>query len=504
MTCRPKTLDKFLLHKEAKQALINWLTKVIQEQKSKSNNNVVVVSGAPGVGKSTLVELVCMHFGLVPYVFDTCMFEDTDQLVLRLGALRHTTRDLQKNKFAIIIEGADSMGATMSQAVMRLLPAMHAPVLVVCNNAYSPFPRDLCRNHAHVRLFPVPDRQLFQLSISMYEASRKLLGAHKYDGDIRRSDVDHVVQSSMGDIRRCRHLTEVTLGASNSARSKLIAVGNGDAHFASPFEIAKRLFDPKSTFATRSSVIDAADDKPLSILFIQHNYLSNSETIDSLLEVAEYLSMSDRFDRVDMPEHYSQLMGATSAAVYLRDNARKIEFPKKFFEGERKGKAAAVLDAMRETKVGMRYSRREGLVMDVHQHLTGARYVLAVGRDEKRALQYAAIANEFGLDTFRDKDTSQILLRKIQEQEGVRRASAPTFKPADGDRYEAAVLAGIVSEVQPAPPPAAQPQVEKKRKVEEVKEVFEAPMAKDIKGYKKAKKQTQLTNFFTRGPAQKK
>jgi len=507
VTCRPKTLDEFVLHKEAKQELVNWITKVIREHKTKSNNNVVVVSGATGVGKSTLVELLCIKFGFVPYVFDTSLAEDTDQLVLRLGALRHMTVDFRRDKFSVIIEGVDTVGAVMSQAIGRLLPAMHVPVFVVCNNAYSPFPRELCRHHAHVRLFPIPDRQLFQLSISMYEATRKALGAHKYDGEIRRSDVNYIVQSSMGDISRCRHLTSFTLGAASAARSKLVAVGSADLHLVNPFEVAKRLFDPNSTLSARERVLEATDDKPLAILFVYHNYLTPTETLESISALTDNLSMSDVFDRFDMPEHFCHLTGAAAAPLSMRDGTKKMDFPKRFFEMERKNKVSAVLEAMRETKAGLRYSRKAGLVMDVHQHLTSAKYVAAVGKDEKNALQYTHIANEFGLDAFRDKQTSLLLLRKIQEQEGVKRASAPTFRPVDDDRHGAAVLAGIVSEVQPAAaaqPQLQQPESQKKRKAMDDAVLLEAPMAKDIKGYKKAKKQTHLTSFFTRGPAQKK
>ncbi len=84
--------------------------------------------------------------------------------------------------------------------------------------------------------------------------------------------------------------------------------------------------------------------------------------------------------------------------------------------------------------------------------MTGKGYTKAVGKDPARAAAYHATLSEFGLDSFRDKTTAELVLRKVQEEQQIKRAAAPTFKSADGDQYEALVMANLLSTDTGAPP----------------------------------------------------
>ena len=457
--CRPTTLDQFKIHYRAKMDLVEWFSKAVNSKDTHATGaNLVVVSGPPGIGKTTLVELVCYAFRYTRYIFDTASFESLEQLVTKLGGLKFMVKDVKGRNFCIILDGGDSVSTDMAGAIARLVPSLHVPIVVICNNPYSPFPRTLTQRHKHVRLYPVADKDMFQLSLRMFEAARKPRETHESVGEIRHSDVKHIALSSMGDIRRCRHMTSLTLRATGGTDMKYQM---SDRYMTNPFDVASVMLNPSTTLATRMATLENTDNPALATLFVFCNAPG-----DALGAISEWLSISDMFDRHDMPSHFSEIMGGAAAASTFIGATPKLEFPRQFFDMRNRTRTTQVLSAMRETGAGMRYSRRRGLLMDVHQHLTGKGYVTAAGATHQGAQQYADLVRVFGLDTFKDKTTSLLMLRKVYEREDIKRSKSETFKTADDDRHDALVLAEMLrSNPDDISQPAPKALVGKKRKV---------------------------------------
>ncbi len=236
-------------------------------------NSLLVVSGPPGVGKSTLVELVCLHFDYSPYIFDLCLFESREQLIVRLNALCGRTKDLEGTEFAVILESIDSLAPELVTAVTQILPKLQVPVIAICNNAYSPFPRSLCQKNKHIKMYPVSTDDMFQITLWIHEKFKEDMGRLVHEGDLVRTDVRHISVSAMGDIRRCFYLTTLTLATHTSNLKRMVSSGCSDRHLLNPFDVAKALFDPHGTLISRRNALDAAEDTGnLQLLFVHHNH----------------------------------------------------------------------------------------------------------------------------------------------------------------------------------------------------------------------------------------
>jgi hypothetical protein len=235
-----------------------------------------------------------------------------------------------------------------------------------------------------------------------------------------------------------------------------------------PFDVGKLIFSRNNKLEAKWDAIDRLDDKNLAPLFVHCNYLAvTDDSFDTYANISDALSMGDHmmhnhYEGYDIPEYGHMVSGAVLGVNFKG----KIEFPSQFFERRtERNKAQMIVDAMKGTITGNRYSRGEGLVMDVYQYIVSKDNVAALSQNSVLAANFTSTISTFGLDVFRDKVTTELVVKKIHAESGIRRATAPTFKAGDEDKIDAAVVATLltpraVEDVQPtkkrkidSPPP---------------------------------------------------
>uniref|UniRef100_A0A1B0BP75 Replication factor C subunit 1 n=1 Tax=Glossina palpalis gambiensis TaxID=67801 RepID=A0A1B0BP75_9MUSC len=310
--------------------LLNWLRKWFENRNGKkalqkpnpwaknddgSYYKAALLSGPPGIGKSTTANLVCKELG-----FDIVEFNASDTRSKRL--LKEEVSELLSNKslhgyfhgasqamtkkHVLIMDEVDGMAGNEDrggiQELIGLIKNSSIPIICMCNDRNHPKIRSLV-NYCYDLRFNRPQlRQIKGCILSICAKEHLKLDATKIEEVITATNND--IRQSINHIALLSADKGLQLPAASEAKSNVGKVAQKDLKMG-PWEVVRKVFSAEEH--KTMSFNDKCDlffhDYSLAPLFVQQNYLivnpvgPRSEVIEKVALTADALSLSDLVDR---------------------------------------------------------------------------------------------------------------------------------------------------------------------------------------------------------------
>mmetsp|Transcript_687 Transcript_687/g.1994 ORF Transcript_687/g.1994 Transcript_687/m.1994 type:complete len:1093 (+) Transcript_687:367-3645(+) len=337
-----------------RQWLFEWHAVHIQGQapseakgrKKDTSKKAVLISGTPGIGKSSSALIICRELGLEVIevnASDTRNKADGQATVKAgiAGKLANSIKELTTNtaigmgsdgrpkRTVLVMDEVDGMSAGDRGGVADLIQTIHKskiPIIAICNDKYNQKLKSL-RNHCMELEYRKPTAQ--QIGARMM-AIAKQEGLQLTDATMRS-----LVEGANGDLR-------LILGQLQMIRLRTTALsyddakkhgGNSKDEIMSPFEAARKLLDTGSRDMRLGDQIDLVfQDMDLVPLLIQENYLNHKpaqagsevQQMQLLAKAADSLSLGDGATRrVRMQQNWALMpfacvIGSVCPAAYMR------------------------------------------------------------------------------------------------------------------------------------------------------------------------------------------
>ena len=310
---RPKTPEEFIGNQSNLTSLANWLKS--WDRESPSVTKAALISGPPGIGKTTASHLISKLNGYIPIEFnasDTRSKKSLKENVKELSG-SHTFFDYgvgqkPKGKTLIIMDEVDGMSSGDRGGMAELIQVIKKskiPIICICNDRSSPKVRSLANYCLDLRFRRPDGNQVAKRLISICESE----GLH-----VKPNVIQELVRSTQADIRQILNILSSwkrTRSSMDYDEAKSMCVDSKKDFDTGPFDIVTE-FLSGSRYAS-SNVAQKLDffftDSSLNPLMVQENYikctpsyaarnvmLKQKSYLDFLSMAAESISYSDVVD----------------------------------------------------------------------------------------------------------------------------------------------------------------------------------------------------------------
>ncbi|KAF4652466.1 replication factor C subunit 1, partial [Perkinsus chesapeaki] len=248
------------------------------------NAKAVLVSGPPGIGKTTACKLVAQELGYVPMEFNASDQRNkatVDNLASGLATNAVIGKNYSiKQKSCLIMDEVDGMSGGDrggGAALIQLIKKTKMPVMCICNDRMSTKVRSLANSCYDIRFQKPTGAQCSQRVATIAKAE----GVH-----VDTDAVAMLAEQLGGDMRQIINNLEMLSMAAESGKAASVSVntrggGKDVQNMLSPFEVCKTLLS--STLAGRLSFKERCDmyyvDYDLIPLLMQQNYIKCVENV---------------------------------------------------------------------------------------------------------------------------------------------------------------------------------------------------------------------------------
>lgn len=335
---RPKTANEFVGNKQVISQLESFL-------KNKTGRRGVLLSGPPGIGKSTAALLVSQICGFQPIEFNASDIRNKKAVSENIGALLGTSSVLSNRRPRVVImDEVDGMTSDRGgiPELVRIIKQTQTPIICICNDRQHMKMKTLANNCLDLR-FRKPD------SSSILKRAKEVLGREGVS--INEGMINDIISKSNGDLRFVMNGLQTVSGAQPGAAILQKSVNK------SIFELALEMFHRGSISSKMDLFFEEYDLLPL---FVHENYLKGDG--NDVVKAAESISMADVVDRhIHGPEQDWSLLPYFGfyGCVYpsqCRRLASRIDFPSFLGQNSRRSRLQRVIETLsRHCRVKMSF-----------------------------------------------------------------------------------------------------------------------------------------------------
>ena len=315
-----------------------------------------LLSGAPGIGKTTTVQVVCNELG-----FDLVEFNASDtrskkllqaevsELLCNTSLKDYFTDNRSKptSNHVLLMDEVDGMAGNEDrgglQELIGLIKSTEIPIVCICNDRNNPKMRTLS-NYTFDLRFQKP--RLEQIRGAMKSV------CFKENINIPTEDLDRLIESTNYDIRQVINHLALFVGKTGSQGKSEKQHVNKDLKLG-PWDVVRKVFSAEEH--KHMSIHDKSDlffhDYNIAPLFVQENYLMvipqapKSKLLEKVAESAESLALGDTVEKsirtngawslLPMQACYSSVIPGTVMSGHV---GGQINFPAWLGRNSRTGK----------------------------------------------------------------------------------------------------------------------------------------------------------------------
>lgn len=321
---RPKTMKQIIGQQGDKSCAHNlyvWLRdwdKNRQDPKFKNSSSkqthgqsfkAALLSGSPGVGKTTTVHIVCKELGYDLVEFNasdtrnkTLLKEAVSGLLSNTTMKDYVTGTKQKitNKHVLLMDEVDGMAGNEDrgglQELLGLIKNTDVPIICICNDRFNTKVKSIS-THSY-------DLRFHKLRVEQIRSSMKSL-CFKENIKISTEDLDRLIESTNHDIRQVINHLEFLSGQTPHVEASDKKHSNKNFKLG-PFDVAKVAFnaEEQKNMNLNDKIGLYFHDYNIAPLFIQENYLSVRlsqvpllQRLDKIAEAADNISQGDLVEK---------------------------------------------------------------------------------------------------------------------------------------------------------------------------------------------------------------
>jgi replication factor C subunit 1 len=283
---KPTNFDQFVCAKEIINTIIHWLSSWTPPPcKHKDDKKALLLSGPPGVGKTSCVHLICKTLGyeLIEYNASETRnkecIKNIDNKSTNIKSMFGTTK-----KKVFVFDEVDGTGGNADRGgisqLIQSIKTTNTPIICICNNRYSLNIKSLVFYCLDVR-FNRPQKHSIVKHLQQICLKENL--------SLETPQLYTIVEESSNDIRQCLNILQMQ-STQNNQKDNILK--------NSPFDACKIILQG-DTQPLHTRMDNFYVDYALVPLLIQQNYIpptNNSELLDDLAVCASELSQSDIYN----------------------------------------------------------------------------------------------------------------------------------------------------------------------------------------------------------------
>jgi replication factor C subunit 1 len=342
----PKTSADLVGNQAAIKTLRDWLR--VWNENKKTIKKALLISGPPGIGKTSSVILICRELGFEPVevnASDARGKSDSNTLNGMGGKLANVVKELvtnhkmsfnttERKKICLVMDEVDGMSAGDRGGVADLVNTIkntRIPIIAICNDKYSPKLKPLA---AHVLELPYRRPMVSQINKRMLDI------CHAEGLTADKDTMDAFIQSACGDIR-------LLLGQLQMIRLRSTVLTEGTTTtqdlVINPFDVSRRLLTEELRLQEQIDLI--FQDADLVPLLVQENYLNHCPKISAgksltrlrvVAKAADGISTGDVINRAIQQHQQWHLMPLTATM--------STAYPSTYMRGSRETFASGELN----------------------------------------------------------------------------------------------------------------------------------------------------------------
>ncbi|XP_038051996.1 replication factor C subunit 1-like isoform X1 [Patiria miniata] len=282
-----------------------------------------LLSGPPGIGKTTTAELVCKELGFKTLELNASSSRSKKTLDLIMKEFLHTDsiegyfkvkgerskgQEVKVHRQCLLMDEVDGMSGNEDrggvQEFIQMIKKSHIPVICMCNDRNHPKIRSLANHCFDLRFYRPQVKQIKGAMLSI---------AFKEGVSIPPQSMDHIITASNQDIRQVLHnMSMWSAGMKKLSQDQV----DSDAEKAKkdlklgPWDVLKQVFACDAE-AEKMTLTDKMGlffhDYSIAPLFVQENYLSVApkkakgdikKHLSLLSQAADSICSGDLVDRV--------------------------------------------------------------------------------------------------------------------------------------------------------------------------------------------------------------
>ena len=316
---------------------------------------VVVLSGPPGIGKSTMIHLIKQQFGY--HMIEINSSEEKSKQIMERYLLQNHIQTISfsnKKKIYIMeeIDGFSSTDRGSTSLLLKWIKELNYPMICTCNDIYHSSLKSILHYCLDIRLVRPDKREIktHLLHILSIESQKR-----EVNNEIDEAYIDDLLISNGNDIRNSIHTLQLWVTTGYHERNE-----KDDVLKYNHFEITKKMFSSDVDFQQKYEYF--FQDYHMIPLYVHENVTQHSN-LENIASSLSDLSFQDTIQNKIMRENDWNLLPISasftiSASITSSKRLNQVEFPKMLGKISTQNKKKRYLEELRENYHDIYYKNR--------------------------------------------------------------------------------------------------------------------------------------------------